>query len=173
MHVKELNFVPGTHFNIFLDLVTSCSGYVEEISVYAVSTGAFYVDFWEPLTSSYILKKTIRVVISSTGLHAFLPLPYGPVSVEPGLLIGYHFVRGAAMILSTAQSDRANLAATGYTISEMSRNVADARYSDDLFIGDEVSPVLASYKRMPSFSLHITKFKFGKYSLGQNNIINQ
>ena len=170
MHVKELNEIPGINYNVFVDLITSCSGYLEGISVYAVNPGTFWIDLWEQLTNTYILRQSIRVVVSSTGLHTFLPLPDGAVSVEPGLTIGYHFVRGAAMVLSAAQSDRANLEATGYTIPEMSGVFGGPRFSDDLFIGDEVSPSLVSFKRMPSFSLHITKA--GMYSLGQKSIIN-
>ena len=171
MHVKELNEAPGPYYNVFVDLIITCSGYLEAVSVYAVNPGTFWIDLWEQLTNTYILRQSIRVVVSSTGLHTFLPLPDGAVFVEPGLIIGYHFVRGAAMVLSTAQSDRANLEATGYTIPEMSGVFGGSRFSDDLFIGDEVSPSLVSFKRMPSFSLHITKA--GMYSLGQKSIINQ
>ena len=171
MHVKELNEIPGINYNVFVDLITICSGYLEGISVYAVNPGMFLVDLWEPLTNSYILRQSIRVVVSSVGLHAFLPLPDGAVYVEPGLNIGYHYVRGADVVFSVAQSNKANLEATGYVISEMSRLFGGLRFSDDLFIGDEVSPSLVSFKRMPSFSLHITKA--GMYSLGQKGIINQ
>ena len=171
MHVKELNEIPGINYNVFVDLITSCSGYLEGISVYAVNPGTFWVDLWEPLTNTYILRQSIRVVVSSAGLHAFLPLPDGAVYVEPGLNIGYHFVRGADVVLSVAQSNKANLEATGYIISEMSRMFGGQRFSDNLFIGDEVSSSLVSAKRMPAFSLHITKA--GLCSLSQRSVINQ
>ena len=171
MHVKELNEVPGSNYNVFVDIITSCSGYLEAVSVHAVSPGMFWVDLWEQLTNTYILRQSIQVVVSSAGLHTFLPLPDGAVYVEPGLTIGYHFVRGADVVLSLARSDYPNLEATGYTISELSGVFTDQRHSDDLFIGDEVSPSLLSYKRMPSFSLHITKA--GMYSLDLTGVIKQ
>ena len=169
MHVKELNNVPGTNFNVFVDLLTSCSGYLEAVSVYAVNPGTFWIDLWEQLTNTYILRQSIRVVVSSAGLHTFLPLPDGAVYVEPGLNIGFHFVRGADMVLSVAQSNKGNLGATGYTISELSRLVGGSMFSDNLFIGYEVSSNLASYKRMPAFSLHIT----GMYRLDLTSVIKQ
>ena len=171
MQVKELNEVLGLWINVFVDLTTTCSGYLEAVSVYAVNQGTFWIDLWEQLTNTYILRQSIRVVVGSAGLHTFLPLPDGAVYVEPGLTIGYHFVRGADVVLSAADSRRPNLEATGYVISEMSRLFRSERYSDDLFIGDEVSPVLSSEKRMPSFSLHITKA--GMYSLDLTGVIEQ
>ena len=171
LHVKGLNTVPGRRFNVFVDLVTTCSGYLEAVSVHAVSPGTFWIDLWEQLTNTYILRQSIRVVVSSAGLHTFLPLPDGAVYVEPGLTIGYHFVRGAVVVLSVAQTDQPNLEATGYTISEISTFFGEPRYSDDLFIGYEVTPDLASYKRMPSFSLHITKA--GMYSLDLTSVFKQ
>ena len=171
MHVKVLNEVPGLWMNVFVDLTTTCSGYLESVSVYAVNPGTFWIDLWEQLTNTYILRQSIRVVVSSTGLHAFLPLPDGAVYVESGLNIGYHYVRGADVVFSVAQSNTANLEATGYVMSEMSRTFRSERYSDDLFIGDEVLLGLSSEKRMPSFSLHITKA--GMYSLDVTGVIEQ
>ena len=171
MHVKELNEVPSTWLNVFVDLVTTCSGYLEAISVYAVNPGTFWVDLWEPLTNTYILRQSVRVVVSSAGLHTFLPLPDGAVYVESGLAIGYHFVRGEDVVPSTARLGTSNFEATGYNISEMSGVIGRAWYSDTLFIGDEVSSGLSASKRMPAFSLHITKP--GMYSLSQKSIINQ
>ena len=171
MHVKELNHVPGPDFKIFLNLIITCSGYLEAVSVYALNPGTFWVDLLEPLTNTYILRQSIRVVISSAGLHAFLLLPDGAVYVEPGLMLGYHFVRGANIVLSSAYSGQPNLEATGYTISEMSEYIGIPRFSDDLFIGDEVSSSFdESSKLMPSFSLHIAG---GMYSLDLTSVIKQ
>ena len=171
MLVKEFDYVPGDNFNVLVDLVTTCAGYLEAVSVYAVTPGTFWIDLWEPLTNTYILRKSIRVVISSAGLHAFLSLPDRAVYVEPGLMLGYHFVRGADVVFSAADTGQPNLEATGYVISEMSRSFKGERYSDDLFIGDEVSTTLSSEKRMPSFSLHITKACM--YSLDLTGVIKQ
>ena len=155
LYVKELNQVAPTMLNMFVDVTTSCTGYIEAVTVFAQASGTVFIGLWEELSSSYILRQTFRVEVPSSGLHSRLSLPDGKIRVEPGQILGIHGLRGGSAVVKLAQTGLSNLATTGYTESQMSRSVNLELYSDGLPIGKEVPKSYQSYKRMPALTLHI------------------
>ena len=155
IHVNELTNLASTWLNMYVDVTTSCTGYIEAVTLFAKSSGRVFVGLWEELSSSYILRQTFRVEVPSSGLHSRLSLPDGKIRVEPGQIMGIHSLRGGSAVVYLADSDSSNLAATGYTESQMSRVVSTELYSDDLPIGKEVMKSYKSVKRMPALILHI------------------
>ena len=140
---------------IFVDITTSCAGYIEGITLFAEASGTAFVGLWEELSSTYVLRQTFRVEVPSAGLHSRLSLPDGSIRVEPGQILSLYSVRGFSALVKLAQSDYSNLAATGYTESQMSRVVVMELFSDGLYIGKEVPKSYHSAKRMPALTLHI------------------
>ena len=140
---------------MYVDITTRCTGYIEAVSLFAKSSGTVFVGLWEELSSSYILRQTFRVDVPSSGLHPYLRLPDGKIRVVPGQILAIHGFRGGSAVVYLAQSGSSNLAAMGYTESQLSRLVNAALYSDDLPIGREVTKTYTSFKRMPALTLHI------------------
>ena len=140
---------------MYVDVTTRCTGYIEAVSLFAKTSGTVFVGLWEELSSSYILRQTFRVEVPSSGLHSRLSLPDGKIRVEPGQIMGIHSLRGGSAVVNFAKSDSSNLAATGYTESQMSRVVVMELFSDGLYIGKEVPKSYQSAKRMPAMTLHI------------------
>ena len=139
LYVKKLNHLAPVWLTIFVDITTSCWGNIEGITLFAKASGTAFVGLWEELSSTYVLRQTFRVEVPSPGLHSNLSLADGSIRVVPGQILAIHSLRGASGVVETAHSNMPNLAATGYTESQMSRVVYMEFYSDGLPIGKEVS----------------------------------
>ena len=136
--MKELNVDTSSDVVIFVDLATSCTGYLNSLSLYAVSTGSLFVDLYERAGASYTLRHSLLVTVDVHGVFRFTPDTR--LLLPAGLVLGVRVVSAADRVLvSFAGSGQAGFGDTGYAVADLSRVVALEQVPPGLALGRKLT----------------------------------
>ena len=149
---------PPTYQLTIYNKPITCSGTLTGISFYALNVGDFYLDiFYISGTYSYkYLRSSHTVTASVTGVQTFNFTSTISV-VENDVFAIHYYTSYSTLIIPYASTSSANLAATGYTSSDLVGYVEKTTTEGSIYSGYSTTySWTTSEKRLPAVRLHIT-----------------